>query len=253
MREKRSGRGKRLLRIAAALLPTLAAVCALYLASFYRAAPEALAVLQTPLAGVTITRTERRIDFAPEVPEAGLIFYPGGKVQMEAYAPLMARLAQRGILCVLLRMPGNLAVLDANAADGVREDYPEIRRWVLAGHSLGGTIAARYAAKHPGAFAGLILLAAYPVDDLSDLELQALTIYGSEDGVLRRSRLAAGRALLPDGAAEEILPGGCHAFFGCYGAQRGDGVPRITNEQQMDETAEAVAAFCLDEAAEAAA
>jgi pimeloyl-ACP methyl ester carboxylesterase len=58
----------------------------------------------------------------------------------------MQACAERGILCVLLRMPGNLAVLDENAADGVAADYPEIDRWYIGGHSLGGAMAARYAA-----------------------------------------------------------------------------------------------------------
>jgi hypothetical protein len=62
-----------------------------------------------------------------------LIFYPGGKVQYEVYAPLMEKLAENGILCVLVHMPGNLAVLDINAADGIREMYLEIKTWYIGG------------------------------------------------------------------------------------------------------------------------
>ena len=39
------------------------------------------------------------IYFVPKEPLAGLIFYPGGKVQAEAYAPLMQLYAENGILC----------------------------------------------------------------------------------------------------------------------------------------------------------
>ena len=46
-------------------------------------------------------------------------------------------LADRGFLCVIVCMPFNLAVLDANGADGVRERFPAVRRWILMGHSLG--------------------------------------------------------------------------------------------------------------------
>ena len=49
---------------------------------------------------------------------AGFIFYPGGKVGYTAYAPLMLALAEQDILCVLLEMPFNLAVLDSSAAEG---------------------------------------------------------------------------------------------------------------------------------------
>ena len=58
--------------------------------------------------------------FVPENPVVGLIFYPGGKVENTAYAPLLRACAENGILCALVRMPGNLAVLDANAADGLQ-------------------------------------------------------------------------------------------------------------------------------------
>ena len=61
-----------------------------------------------------------------EHPEVGLIFYPGGKVQYESYAPLMERCAEQSLLCVLLHMPGNLAVLDMDAAAEVREEFPGI-------------------------------------------------------------------------------------------------------------------------------
>ena len=137
-------------------------------------------------------------------------------VQFEAYAPLMERLAGRGVLCVLLRMPGNLAVLNPDAADGVQADYPEITRWFLGGHSLGGAVAANYLEKHGGEYDGLLLLAAYSVADLSGEQLRVLTVYGSEDGLLERDRLESGRALLPADAEEVVLPGGCHACFGSY-------------------------------------
>ncbi|MCM1234671.1 MAG: hypothetical protein NC489_31600, partial [Ruminococcus flavefaciens] len=38
---------------------------------------------------------------------------------------LLRTCAERGILCVLVRMP-NLAVLNINGADGIKEQFPEI-------------------------------------------------------------------------------------------------------------------------------
>jgi hypothetical protein len=68
-----------------------------------------------------------------------LIFYPGGKVQYEAYAPLLERLSENGIFCVLVHMPANLAVFDVNAADDIREMYPDIENWYIGGHSYFGS------------------------------------------------------------------------------------------------------------------
>ncbi|MBQ3601265.1 MAG: alpha/beta hydrolase, partial [Lachnospiraceae bacterium] len=112
------------------------------------------------------------------------MFYPGGKVEYTAYLPLMNSLAEEGILCVLLKMPFNLAVLDMNAADGIQEQFPEIENWYIGGHSLGGAMAASYLETHANDYQGLILLGSYSTADLSTTELEVLSIYGSEDTVL---------------------------------------------------------------------
>ena len=44
------------------------------------------------------------------------------------------------------------------------------------------------------------------------------------------------RANLPDSAQESIIQGGCHAGFGNYGTQEGDGTPAITSEEQIQIT-----------------
>ena len=184
-------------------------------------------------------------------PAAGLIFYPGGKVQAEAYAPLMEACAERGILCVLMRMPGNLAVLDPNAADGIAAEYPEVTDWYLGGHSLGGAMAASCAAKHAEDYAGLVLLAAYSTEDLRGSGLRVLSVVGTEDGVLNREKYEQCRENLPADARELVIEGGCHAYFGCYGAQRGDGTATIGNREQIERTADAIAALALGEGAPA--
>ena len=38
----------------------------------------------------------------------------------------------------------------------------------------------------------------------------------------------------------EIIIAGCHAHFGMYGAQEGDGTPSITNEEQIAQTVDAI-------------
>lgn len=176
----------------------------------------------------------------PETPTAGLIFYPGGKVDYEAYAPLMRTLAENGFLCILLHMPLNLAVLDINAADGYPEQYPDIEHWYIGGHSLGGAMAASYVKKHTEEYDGLILLAAYSTADLSDSNLEVISIYGSNDGVLDMSKYEKNKRNLPADLAEEVIDGGCHAYFGNYGAQKGDGTPTITNDEQIQTTVDLI-------------
>ncbi len=224
----------------AAVLVLLAAGCGIYLSDYYHADQTAMEVMAQETASVRKVQEGNTLCFEPEKPLAGVIFYPGGKVQCEAYAPLMQACAEKGLLCVLVEMPGNLAVLNPNAADGIRERYSEIPSWYMAGHSLGGAMAASYASKHTDAFDGLILLAAYSTSDISDGPLKVLSIYGSEDGVLDREAYEKNRTNLPEGLTEQVLDGGCHAYFGSYGAQKGDGIPTLTNQEQIQMTAEII-------------
>lgn len=232
-----SGRARRLARL---LLLFLLSAAILGSCVSYPAEDAALILLQNPSPGVRIIQQADRIVFVPERAEAGLLFYPGALVAPEAYAPLMDTLAARGILCVLLRMPGNLAVLKQGAAESARGDYPEISRWLVGGHSLGGSIAAHAAAANSGHYDGLVLLASFPADDLRESDLPVLSVYGSEDHVLDRESFAAAKRLLPEDTRELVLPGGCHAGFGFYGPQRGDGMPALSREEQISRTAEAI-------------
>ena len=229
--------------LAAAIALTVA--CALYLGDYYRADTEALEAF-APAApvvseewkdGTLITRPEGRD------PVAGLIFYPGGKVEHTAYTPLMEALASEGILCVLVEMPFRLAVLDMNAAEGIPEAFPEVERWYLGGHSLGGSMAASYLASHTEKFEGLILLGSYSTADLSGTELSVLSVYGSEDGVLNREKYAEYRPNLPEGFTETVIEGGNHAYFGAYGEQEGDGTATVTPDEQLRQTVEAILAM----------
>ena len=167
----------------------------------------------------------------------GFIFYPGGKVEHTAYAPLMRACAERGVLCVLIRMPFNLAVFNINGADGIPEQFPEVAHWYLGGHSLGGAMAASYAADHADELDGLVLLAAYSTRDLTKSGLAVLSIYGSEDGVLDMKKYEKYRSNLPHDTSEVVIDGGCHASFGRYGAQAGDGTPTISSDEQISRTA----------------
>ena len=214
-----------------------------YVSDYYHADETALEAMAYQTGSVQAEQDGDVIWFVPKEPTAGLIFYPGGKVEHTAYAPLLRACAENGILCALVRMPGNLAVLDANAADGLQQEHPEITTWYIAGHSLGGAMAANYAAAHAEDFDGLILLAAYSTKDISQTTLRALSVYGSEDGVLNRESYEKNWSNLPTDTTEVVLDGGCHAQFGCYGPQAGDGVPTISGEEQLRQTTEAIRAF----------
>lgn len=177
-------------------------------------------------AAVRVTQAADGWEFAPASgePSAALVFYPGGHVDARSYAPYAHEVAARGYVVIIPVMPLSLAVLAPDSADAAIAAHPQVRAWVIGGHSLGGAMAAQYAFRHPGVMRGLVLLAAYPPtgDDLSASGITAATAVGTLDTVINRANLAAGHALLPKNAAFLDLPGGNHAQFGDYGPQPGD-------------------------------
>lgn len=216
-----------------------------YVGDYYHADDAALAAMESTDAVAVQRLEDGDIAFVPDDPRAGIVFYPGGKVQAEAYAPLMRDLADRGFLCVIVPMPFNLAVLDANGADGVQERFPTVRRWILMGHSLGGVMAAGYLDGHARSWDGLVLLGAYSTADLSDDGVTVLSITGDSDGVLNRQAAADNEGNLGEGARELVIPGGNHAQFGSYGPQDGDGEASLSPEEQRALTADEVAGVFL--------
>ena len=237
---------KKRIVLAAVLLCLLAVgmLFGVYVDDYYHADAAAGAALLSD-DSVTVIQENGSWVFAPDAPTAGLIFYPGGKVENTAYAPLLHKLADDGILCVLVKMPCNLAVLDMNAADDIPEKFPEVEHWYIGGHSLGGAMAASYAAKHTDELDGLVLLAAYSTADLTNSGLRGFSAYGSEDGVLNREKYETNHANLPADTAEMVINGGCHAGFGSYGPQAGDGTPTISTEDQQRQTADALATWMM--------
>ena len=224
----------RVLIILAAILLILAGTFLIYVLQYYKSDATAEDIYSTYSESIEVGK-----DYTVFYPEPdknknkGLIFYPGGKVEETAYAPILNRLSGEGITCVLIKMPFHLAVFDVNAADGIMEQFPEITSWYMGGHSLGGAMASSYAVKHSEEVAGLILLAAYPVNKS---DIPAVIIYGSEDKVLNRDKLKGLTGLIE-------IQGGNHAQFGNYGIQKGDGTPSISSEEQQIETVQAIVDF----------
>ena len=99
--------------------------------------------------------------------KSALIFYPGGNIEYNAYEPLMAGCAKRGIMSILVKMPFNAPILNMNVAKKIKKYFPEIKNWYIGGHSAGGAFASMHVAKYPDEYTGLILLASYSTKDLS--------------------------------------------------------------------------------------
>ena len=207
--------------------------------------PEALVALESD--DLVTVETEPWLIFTPteRVPTTGFIFYPGGKVDYHSYAPQARAIAEEGYLVVIPEMPLNLAVFGANAAEGIVAAYPDIEQWTIGGHSLGGSMAAKYAYDNPGSMAGLVFWASYPADnnDLSSTNISVSSIYGSLDGVALPEQVLAAEPLLPANTTWVEIIGGNHAQFGWYGDQAGDNPATISREEQQAQTVAATVAL----------
>ena len=232
--ESKYRRSKRLFWV----IPVIAILCIVFLAytgQYYHAEESAYTALKSD-ESVTVTQTEYGWLFDGPSETDALIFYPGGKVEETAYAPLLHRFAEQGMDACLVQMPFRLAVFGVNKADRVMERH-DYERWYIGGHSLGGAMAASYAAAHGSKLSGVFMLAAYPTKPL-DENTKAWMIYGSEDGVLNRTRLEESRRYFLSNSEIYVIEGGNHAQFGNYGKQAGDGNAVISSEEQQQRTAE---------------
>ena len=228
--------GKRIRRlIPILLLAALILAFFVYTGDYYRADAQALAALESDGAAAVV-RTSYGWFFDGPSEGTALIFYPGGKVEETAYAPFLHRLAAEGMDVCLVKMPFRLAVFGKNKADAVMSQH-SCAHWYVGGHSLGGAMAASYAADHGDALDGVVLCAAYPTQAL-DGRLTEISIYGSRDGVLNMEKTAAGRAFAPDNFYELVIQGGNHAQFGNYGPQKGDGDAAVPSQQQQGDAVE---------------
>lgn len=186
------------------------------------------------------------ITFSPAgiSPTTGFIFYPGGRVDYRAYAPALRMVAGQGYFVALVKVNLNLAFFEINAADDVISAHPEVARWAVGGHSLGGVAASSYAAGNPQAVDGVVFWASYPADDsLKRLGIPVLSVYGSNDGLSTLDKIEESRALLPTDAMFVLVEGGNHGQFGAYGEQDGDNAASISTEEQWELVAEATVRF----------
>ena len=195
-------------------------------------------------ARVEIVRATDTINFRPRPDDptrAGLIFFPGGLVAPEGYAPMARRLAEHGHHVVIVRLPYRLAPTHAYhrlVFDTARETLVSPKRpWVIGGHSRGGKLAAEFASEHPNEIAGLALIGTtHPRDrDLSKLPLcvPVLKILGTRDGIASPEESRKHAANLPPHTGYIEIEGANHTQFGYYRFQLMDKRPAIDRDTQQ--------------------
>jgi len=197
---------------------------------------------------VAVNEREAALEFLPTNPQArgALVFICGSGIHPHAYAPLLRPIAEAGYPVFVVRLPYRFAPLEshkAQAVDRVRSlvaAQPETVHWVIAGHSLGGALAARLARETAELNAAFVLIGTtHPkADDLSGLDAPFTKVYATHDGIAPPDRVMATRGLLPARSRWVTIQGGNHSQFGHYGRQLFDGKAAISREAQQAITRE---------------
>jgi len=207
--------------------------------------PEAVAALSSTSAARYEAGPDGRLTWTPTAaePTVGLVLYTGGKVPPAAYAPAARAIAEQGYLVAIVPAPFNLAILDADAADRVIEDHPEIASWAVGGHSLGGATASLFIDGHPGVVDGLALWASYSSADISTDDLHVLSVYGSLDAGVASYTDPANLAKLGSDVTVDVIDGGNHEQMGWYTGQPNDPPATISRQEQQDRVVAATVAL----------
>lgn len=181
------------------------------------------------------TQTTREYTyFKGDADKTAVVFYPGALVAPDSYSIWAAKLGRRGHSVYLMHFPLDLAVLAGNQATTVPKSVRQ--NYVIGGHSLGGVMASRYAAKHQTrGLKGVFFLASYADEKgrLDTSRLPVLSVTGSRDGVLDWQNYRQNRRYLPKNTHYLTIKGGNHGGFGSYGHQKGDHQATVSNASQQ--------------------
>jgi hypothetical protein len=208
---------------------------------------------------VEVARADRSLAFLPVVPPDAavplVLFLPGGLIQPKAYVPLARSLADEGMATVIVPLPWRSAPTASTRAELWSRIEAAAARWgrgepfVLAGHSRGAALAARYAAERSPAggpaLSGLVLIGTtHPRDhDLSGASFPILKLLGSRDCVAPTADARANADRLPPHTEWREIAGANHRQFGYYGWQLGDCDATISRDDQQRQVRDAIAAF----------
>lgn len=178
----------------------------------------------------TATTSNGTLYFGNDHARTTVVMYPGAFVDPGAYSIWAKQVAHAGYRVAIVSFPYDLAVFGVNRADSVLTSG---QHYVIGGHSLGGVMASRYAAKHKHNLQGVFFLASYPDTKGKLTNVPVLSLTGSRDGVLNWAAYEKAKADLPATTTYRQLKGGNHAGFGAYGKQKGDKKATVTDAVQQ--------------------
>ena len=114
--------------------------------------------------------------------DVGFIIFNGAKADERGYAYIAKLLHDAGHTAVLPKSKFHMSSFETDHGMEIMKNHPEIKKWFLTGHSLGGLPVSQIAAQQPEGLKGIAFLATYMTVDLSETNLSAIRITAEWDG-----------------------------------------------------------------------
>lgn len=180
--------------------------------------------------------------------KSSLVFFPGALVEPAAYAPLLRKVALAGYAVLLIELPRRGVFGGADGTEVIGRarramlGVSGVAEWVIAGHSRGGAVAARFVRESGSGVRGLVLVGtSHPRDfSLAESKLLVTKILGTHDGIAPIDKSEENRHLLPTMSRWVLIEGGNHSQFGSYGFQPGDYFATVDRDWQQELTRQAI-------------
>lgn len=166
--------------------------------------------------------------------ETEVIFFQGGLVDPDAYAPLCRNVAENGFSCHIVKMKWRMPLWGYERTIELFDLNTE--KYVLAGHSQGAKMAAQFVHENPGLLKGLVLIGTtHPRDvNMSRQSIPTLKLYAERDGLASVPEVLNNQHLLPMGSSLILIEGGNHSQFGFMGHLLMDSKAEISAEVQHE-------------------
>lgn len=209
--------------------------------------------LRQSSASIALTDTQASLELRPLQikPQRGLIFFCGSGIAADAYIPLLRPVAEAGFSVFIIKLPWRFAPLESHKqavlshAKDIITSHPDLSSWVMAGHSLGAALSARYVQTDTERIAGMLLMGStHPKSaDLSGLRIPVTKIFASNDQVAPKEKILTNKKLLPAQTRWVEITGGNHSQFAHYRYQLLDGDATIPREEQQAQTRKEILAM----------
>lgn len=233
-RPKKKGKLRMVGRIVGVIILVLSLAMVIYLRPFPANATGIASTTSTESVEVVERWDSWELHSTGETNNVGIVFLPGMLVDSRAYLPLLIPIAEQGAVVIIPKAPLGMVINGAQTVDKAIESNPYIDTWIVGGHSMGGAVATSVAESNSD-IDGLLIWASYSMQDMSNSDVEVVSIYGTNDPFADEKIINDTKEYLPTKTQYVEIQGGIHEYFGDY-TQPGDGNPdidRASAEQQI--------------------